>query len=322
MKKGKELSRVERLEIGILLGRGYSQRSIARVLGRSPNTISYELRRNRVRGEYDPVKAQAKSRLRKRLRRWQWSKIDGDRGLKRLVVEKLSAHWNPDEIAGWLRSRGRQMVSKTAIYEWLRSSRGARYCSLLSSQRYYVKPRRVRTKRALIPNRVDISRRFRGSTNRSRYGHWEKDAVVAGGNSASLAVLLERKSRLVVAGRVDSLSPWAHEVVTQRLLMGKKCLSITRDNGIENARHELTSAPSFFCRPYAAWQKGGVENVNKMLRRYFPKGTNWRLVSQRKIDRVVAAINNKPRKILGYRSALEVARASGIIKSEGVLIEG
>ena len=96
---------------------------------------------------------------------------------------------------------------------------------------------------------------------------------------------------------------------------------MTRDNGLENKAHEQVGIPSFFCRAYASWQKGGVENANKMIRRYFPKGTDFREVPQSEVDRVVSIINRKPRKILGYRSALEVALKAGIIKDESVLIQ-
>ena len=104
-----------------------------------------------------------------------------------------------------------------------------------------------------------------------------------------------------------------------------KTLSVTFDNGIENKQHKTLGVPTFFCEPYSSWQKGGVENANKMIRRYFPKGTNFRTISQKAVDRAVALINNKPRKILEYKTALEVSRACGMMKSikmPGVLIGG
>ena len=118
------------------------------------------------------------------------------------------------------------------------------------------------------------------------------------------------------------MSPEEHVGIERAMFQNVKTLSITRDNGIENKRHEALGIPSFFCRPYASWQKGGVENANKMIRRFFPKGTDFSAVSQKNIDRVVSIINRKPRRVLGYRTALEVAGASGIIKQQGVLIEG
>ena len=178
----------------------------------------------------------------------------------------------------------------------------------------------------LIPNRIDISKRFLGSEHRTRYGHWEKDAVNSRqGVSASLAVAEERKSRLYIARKVRNMSPVNHEIATQKMLSDKKSLSITRDNGIENTHHEETSAPSFFCEAYSSWQKGSIENSNKLIRIFFPKGTDFRFVKQEEVDIAVKTINEKPRKILGYRTAFEVALAAGIItsiKKESVLIQG
>ena len=108
-----------------------------------------------------------------------------------------------------------------------------------------------------------------------------------------------------------------------KMLQDKKTLSITRDNGIENIYHAETPIPSFFCEPYSSWQKGGIENANKLIRRFFPKGTDFRFVTQKEVDEAIFLINNKPRKILKYKTALEVACAAGIIesiKNEGVLV--
>ena len=325
--KWNNLSGAERAEIAILNAKRYSLRSIARSLGRSPNTISYELLKNKTRRTYDPKKAGAKARLRKRMRRLQWTKIEENRELRHSIIAGLQKKWNPDEISGRMRKeKQRWCISKNSIYRWLYSNRGQRYCPLLYSKRYHKKKRTGSKRRVLIPNRIDIARRFRGATTRSRYGHWEKDAVVSRqGVSASLAVVEERKSRFVTARKVRTMSPTDHEVVTQGMLQNKKTLSITRDNGIENRHHEQTAVPSFFCEPYSSWQKGSIENTNKLIRRFFPKGTDFRFVTQREVDDAITVINEKPRRILGYRSALEVARAAGIIdsiKSESVLIQG
>lgn len=321
------ISAAERLEISILWSKRYSIRAIAKSLDRSPNTISYELRKNTVGGEYNAKKAQAKSRLRKRMRKLQWKKIERDRDLKKYIIRGLENRWNPDEISGRMkRERKPFQVSKNSIYRWLYSNRGQRYCPLLYSKRYRRRKRTGSKKRTLIPNRVDISKRFRGAEHRTRYGHWEKDAINSrSGVSASLAVAEERKSRLVTARKVSNLSPVNHEQATQKMLRDKKAFSITRDNGIENTHHAETLIPSFFCEPYSSWQKGGIENANKLIRIFFPKGTDFRFVTQEKIDQAILIINHKPRKILGYKTALEVAGEAGIIKrikSESVLIQG
>lgn len=325
--KFKNISSAERLEISILKSKGYSVRRIAEKMGRSPNTVSYELKRNKTKGVYDPRKAEAKSRLRKRMRRFQWIKIEQIPDLKRYIILGLKNKWNPDEISGRMRLEKKPwFVSKNSIYRWLYSNRGQKYCPLLYSKRYHRRKRTGSKKRTLIPNRVDISKRFLGADNRTRYGHWEKDAVVSRqGVSASLAVATERKSRLLEARKVKNMSPVFHEIATRKMLEEKKVLSITRDNGIENIYHGETPVPSFFCEPYSSWQKGSVENSNKLIRIFFPKGTDFRFVSQVEVNLAVETINSKPRKILKYKTALEVARACGIInsiKSEGVLIQG
>ena len=116
-----------------------------------------------------------------------------------------------------------------------------------------------------------------------------------------------------------------HEIATRkRLEKEEKAFSITRDNGIESTRHEETPVPSFFCEVYSSWQKGSIENANKLIRIFFPKGTDFRTGTKEQVDKAVTVINEKPRRILGYRTAFEVALAAGIIisiKREGVLIQ-
>lgn len=323
MRKAKKLTRTERLDLSILLGKKHSLRAIAKALGRSPNTISEEVKKNKTRKGYDPKRAHEKARLRLRFRRLQWRKIEETEDLRRYVIAGLKAHWNPDEIAGRMKwDKTSFSASKTAIYEWLRSSRGQRYCAYLYSRRYRRKKRTNKTERVMIPNRVDITRRFAGADNRTRYGHWEDDTIVGRkGTAGGLKVGYERKARLVLGAKVESMSPEEHAGIEHSMFANVKTLSITRDNGIENKRHEALGIPSFFCRPYASWQKGGVENANKMIRRYFPKGTDFAEVSQRDINRAIFIINQKPRKILGYQSAFEVAYGAGIIKTTGVLFQ-
>jgi len=326
MKKKSKLKKTERDEIEILLRKRYSFRSIARVLNRSPNTVSYEVRTNGGRNGYRAGNANQYARTRAKDKRWQWSKIEYDPALRSYIVVGLTMHWNPDEISGKMkRERMPFYASKTAIYEWLRSIYGQRYCPLLYSGRYYRKKRKPKTERVMIPQRVSIDERFLGAVNRTRYGHWEGDTIVSGkktGSSAALSVAYERKTRLVEARRIENLKPASHTAALLAMLHDKKALSITQDNGIENRDHRELGIPSFFCDPYSSWQKGGVENANKMIRRYIPKGIDLASVSQEYLDTIVSIINNKPRRILKYRTALEVAMAAGVIQKTSVLIEG
>lgn len=326
MNKRSKLKKSERDEIEILLGKGYSLRSIARVLHRSPNTISYEIAVNGGRNGYRAGNANQYARTRAKDKRWQWSKIEHDPALRAYIITGLTARWNPDEISGKMRQERQPFyVSKTAIYEWLRSVYGQQYCPLLYSRRYYRKKRKPKTERVMIPDRVSIDERFLGAANKTRYGHWEADTMVSGkktGSHAALSVAYERKTRLIDARVIPNLKPASHTAALMDMLHDKKALSITQDNGIENRNHQELGIPAFFCDPYSSWQKGGVENANKMIRRYFPKRTDFASVSQEMIDHVISVINGKPRKILQYRTALEVAMAAGVIQKTSVLIEG
>jgi IS30 family transposase len=322
MKKG-DLAKAERLEIKILLDKGYSLREIAKTMERSPNTISYELKMNKVNGEYDPHKAHIKAQVRKKYRRFQYSKIEKYPEIKEIIIEKLKKHWNPDEIAGSLKDNKPELyISKSAIYNWLHTGRGDRYCDLLYSQRHYVKKHKKQTQRVLIPERIGIEDRPLGAENRTRYGHYESDTIVSRkGGTGAILVLIERKSRHVHLWKLDNLKSRG---VSDRLCAIReqiKIHSITFDNGIENVYHQDIGVPTFFCDPYSSWQKGTVEHVNKMIRRYIPKGTDLAMVSQSDVDEIAARINKKPRKILGYKSAEEVALAAGVIR-KSVLIEG
>jgi transposase, IS30 family len=315
MKKANKIKKAERDEIYILLGRGYSIRSIAKALGRSPNSISYEIKQNSVGGIYTPKRVDMKAKLSLRSRRFQWMKINQNKELRSYIIEGLKQHWNPDEISGRMKLEGQPFyASKSAIYEWLRSARGQRYCPYLHTQRYYKKRRKKKTKRVMIPNRVSIYKRNRGATNRTRYGHWEKDALTSGKRSkGTIGVMQERKSRYVDAKKAKGYSPAVHNQRVAEMMQDKKVLSMTYDNGLENREYEELGVPSYFCDPYSSWQKGSVENANKMIRAYIPKGTDLLKISQEYLDQIVSIINNKPRKILGYRSSLEVARENGVL---------
>lgn len=327
MKKASKITDAERSEIDILHAKGYSARSIAKALGRSPNTIAHELKRNSYQdGRYVAARAKQKAYVRRKYAKYQGKKIQEDDELRSSIVCKLSEHWNPDEISGYLKENPSlgMYASKTAIYEWLRSAWGQQYCSLLYCKRYNRKPRKKnKTDRVMISDRTSITERPQAALDRAEPGHCEYDSVVSSkrsGSTAALAVVQERSTRLVRAQLVPNLKPAPYAITILRLTKDMQMRTMTTDNGIENKQHAVitkaTGAPVFFTDPYSSWQKGGVENANKMLRRYFPKGTDFATVTQTDVVHALARINNKPRKILGYKSSLQVA------KEKGVLVEG
>jgi IS30 family transposase len=235
--------------------------------------------------------------------------------MKKHIVAKLKAHWNPDEIAGDVEINHLPFrVSKSTIYDWLYSAWGQRYCKYLYSERY--RPRKQRHKKAktLIQNRIPLQMRPKAANERTQAGHWEGDAIVsAKSGKGGVAVTQERKSRLLAAKIIHTFKPKPYAKKIKRMLNGKIALSMTFDNGIENRNHQDIGIDTYFCDPYSSWQKGGIENGNKMIRRYFPKGTDFSKIKQKQIDKIILIINQKPRRSLGYKSALAVARAEGVL---------
>ena len=232
MKKTKKyghLNQTKRDRIQALLDSGHRQKEIAGILDVDPATICREVKRNRrvkrTRGRtrqipYQSSAAQHKAYWRRYNAKWRWKKINHDPRIEAYIVEKLKAHWNPDEIAGRMRTDHEPFyASKTAIYEWLRSGRGARYCPYLYSGRHTVKRRKgKKTKRVLIPHRISILERPRGATNRTRYGHWEGDTIVSGkntGSKAALSVIYERKAKYIDMRKIPNLKPMLHTAALQ-----------------------------------------------------------------------------------------------------------
>lgn len=354
-KRYDQLDQSKRDRIKILLDNDESYRTIGDVLGVLHTTISREVERNSYgddgrtpvekRLTYDPTAAQHKADTRRRNASYEGKKVETNAPLLTYVVASLEKKWNPDEIAGHMKkhrkcssevcqipdsgagcSGGSIYASKTTIYEWLRSSYGQLYCTLLYSKRYRKKPRREKkTKREMIPERTSIHDRPEAVNDRSQPGHWEKDAVVSGkrsGNSSALSVDQERMSRYGHATVVSSMKPGEH-VLTAIALNEKAVVhSITYDNGIENKDHtklKELGIDTYFADPYSSAQKASVENLNKMIRGYYPKGTNFATVKQTELNMVIRIINNKPRKILGYTSALQVAQEKGILREGGAV---
>lgn len=315
MKKATKITRQERFDIRILLDLKQTLRAIARQLNRSPNSISSEVAKNSTNGYYDPIKADAKARKSKRETRLKWRKIEKNLAMKKHIIVKLKAHWNPDEIAGDMKESNLPFrVSKSTIYDWLYSAWGQRYCKYLYSKRYRPKKQKRKKKKTLTPCRIGLEMRPKQANERIQAGHWEGGAIISNrSGKGGAAVAQERKSRLLAAKIIRTFKPKPYAKKIRRILNGKKALSITFDNGIENRDHQDIGIDTYFCDPYSSWQKGGIENGNKMIRRYFPKGTDFSKVKQRDLDRAINIINRKTRRSLGYKSALAVARDEGII---------
>lgn len=324
MKKRKQkyghLTQGKRDRIEALLKSGHGQNEISRVLKVDKSTISGEVCRNRRKkrlkggtrdGPYESTVAHHKAYVRRKYAKYQGQKINENEVLKTYVTAGLKQFQSPDEISGRMRLEKQPFyVSKSAIYEWLYTARGSYWCQYLYAQRYRPKRRQgVKARKVLIPNRISILERPLGATNRTRYGHYEGDTMVSGrktGSKAALSVLYERKTKFIEANKIPNLKPSSHIHALKNMLDNKKVLSVTQDNGIENMKHEELEVATYFCDAYSSWQKGGVENAVKMIRRFIPKRSDLAQYSENYVKLVVKILNNKPRKSLGYKTPYEV----------------
>jgi len=334
MKEAKKYGHFDQLSrdrLQALLACGCKQIVIAKILGVSQASISRELKRNcrKRSGSYEATSAEHKALVRREASKYQGMKIEKNNALRIYIIDKLKAHWNPDEIAGRMKDdQAPFYASKTAIYDWLRSSWGQQYCVYLYSRSYHKRKRKKKTEKVMIPNRIGIGLRPLGATNRTRYGHWEGDTVVSGkltGSRTALSVIYERKAKYIEARRIKNLRPESHNQALLNMLENKKTLSLTQDNGIENRAHEKLGIKTFFCNPYSSWQKGGVEQAIKMIRWFIPKGKDIKHYPKEYVKLVITLLNKKPRKSLGYKTPNEIMQEKNLLKdinTEEYALEG
>lgn len=299
----------ERLELSLLLNKGYSLRAIAKVLRRSHSSLSRELRKNRARRLYDPHKANTKARVRRSRSKYQGMKVRETQGLEEYVAEKMKLGWSPEIIAGrWRRKTGRRITAES-IYKYLYSSFGQRLCRHLKYKRYGKRKRRLRTKRTPsphIPNRISIEERPVEITERKTFGHFEADTMGRPKHASpqTLAVMRERLSRKLFGIKVKRLK-YAIEGF-RKITEQASVSSITFDNGLENIRYQELGISSFFCNPYHSWEKGSVEQGIGQIRSYIPKKADLKNYSQKQIDAIMDTLNNRPMKCLDYQTPNEV----------------
>jgi len=323
-----QLTLEEREEIRAGLSAKMSIRAIARSLNRSPSTISREVSRNRGRRWYKAVAADRRA--------WRYAKrpklcaLAENPELKKLVIEKLRLNWSPEQIAGWLRrhfrSRKTMQISHETIYKtvYVRSRKTldhqlARHFRRTHKMRHSKRHSRSGDRGTIsIVNGVSIHQRSKNVDGRATAGHWEGDLITGSGNT-HIATLVERKTRLTLLLKVaskDSESVNAALVKAFTQLPDTMKKSLTWDRGMELAKHaefsQKTNVPVFFCDPQSPWQRGTNENTNSLIRQYFPKKTCLARHSQKALDSVATHLNERPRKVLKFRTpneAMETAVA-------------
>ena len=339
----------ERREIAYYLNeKHYSIRMIAKLLSRSPSTISREITKNRLQRSllYDPRKANHRAYVRKKYSKFQKSRILSDMKLRQYIEKHLRLWWSPQEVAGrighefWLESTSRILdasnassvsnawstssanassvskISKTSIYSYLRSAHGQMLAYDLDLHKIQKKSKVKKLKHAgmKLEDRIFIDERPTSVNERLHYGDYEGDFIVSGKDGSwALLVLHERKSRFILVRKLESRSiEEVHQVIARMLRPIRNLTSLTLDNDIAFRRHaelsEMLKAPIYFCHPYHSWEKGWVEFSNRLIREYIPKGTDISKIPEDYILDLEVRLNNRPRQILGFKTPLEVMK--------------
>ena len=310
-----ELTIYDRQKLQYWLRTKQSLRDLAKVIRKDHTVLSREIRRNggnRTKYRADIAQALADKRRHQKRR----GKLDKDPELKKLVVNCLRLDWSPEEITGWLKQMpGSETVSHESIYQYVyeRAEKWEKLFLLLPQRR----PKRRKWggrkyRKIRIPERKSIRLRPEIVNERKRYGDWESDnlefkrTVTKG----AISVQCERKSGLVrihkVAGKKNPTDTLEALAKTRESIPDELFKTITFDNGFENYRHQEIGIDTYFCKPFASWQKGSVENVNKLLRRYLPRDIKLDDLTDQDIFLIQEKLNDRPRKRLNYKTPNEV----------------
>jgi IS30 family transposase len=293
---------------------------MARLLGRSPSTVSREISRNAGYGRYRAALADEHAWV--RAARPKYCKLATSAWLRETVTMKLRLSWSPEQIAGWLKiahpEEEAHHVSHETIYRSLFvQTRGVLKKELLQhlrSKRTIRRSRHASGKgdvRGQIKNMISISERPASVEDRAVPGHWEGD-LLSGSKNSYIATLVERQTRYVMLAKVankDTQTVVSALIRQANKLPNELYKSLTWDRGKELADHGrftlATDIDVYFCDPQSPWQRGSNENTNRLLRQYFPKGTDLSVYSQTRLNKVARQLNERPRKTLGFETPAE-----------------
>lgn len=310
----KKLTRDERCEISALCKAGKIPSEISKQLNRSLSTITRELLRNSFNGKYNFIMANNAATQRRGEHNRQRITLDNWTYVRSLIRQK----WSPAQVDQWLQKHPDVgfTVSRESIYQYIKEDRekgGDLYLSLRRAGKPY-NHGRFKEYRGKIKDRVDITQRPDIINKRLRIGDWEVDSVIGCMNQSSIVTLVERVSRYTTIIKVNSKEAVgvAEAIVSRCKTRNLPVKTITADNGLEFAEHVHISnelgIDFYFTHPYCSWEKGTNENTNGLIRQYFPKKTDFNLISQEMLDKVEKELNNRPRSCLKFDSPVKILK--------------
>jgi len=316
------LSEQERIEIADLRAAGMSIRGIAEQLGRAPSTISREIRRNRdCDGHYRPHHAEQAARQRAGKPRQR--RIAVDEVLAEIIGRLLAKRWSPEQVAHELRVRFADQPSRWPCKETIYQAIYDTAVSLTRPARRRRRRRRLQglQRRGRLTAMRMIDERPAEVQDRVEAGHWEGDLIMGAGNRSAIGTLVERTTRyLVLLAFPDGIATTdrVRQAITDALESVPAGLrrTLTWDQGKELAQHQQISAATgtdvFFCDAHSPWQRGSNENMNGLLRDYFPKGTDLSVHTAEDIVRIAAEVNDRPRKTLAWQRPAQLFAAAAV----------
>ena len=305
------LTQDERYQIAILLKAGHDQSDIARVMNRHKSSISRELHRNPGQRGYRPKQAHEFSQARMR------ACENGPRvpaATWAFAEAKLAELWSPEQISGYLKTNAQPGISHETIYQRIYADKraGGTLHRALRCQKARKKRYGGRERRGTIPNQVSIEQRPAIVDSRKRFGDWEGDLVIGAGQQQALVTLNERKSRYSLIAHVPFKTAQAvSDTMISLLTPFAACVhTLTTDNGKEFAQHERIAkkldADFFFAHPYSSWERGANENMNGLIRQFFPKKMRFDSITGKDIAFTMHRLNHRPRKCLGFKTPHEI----------------
>jgi IS30 family transposase len=308
----KQLTQEERYQIYALLKAQHNQKEVAEILGRSESTISREIKRNRGLKGYRPKQANGLSKQRRKTAH-KFVKITA--AVKIWIESLLKNDLTPEQIAGRLHLENKVSLHHESIYRYIyqdKANGGSLYACLTRACKKYQKRYGSYDKRGQLVNRVSIEERPAIVDAKTRIGDWEGDTVIGKGRKNAFVTLVERKTLFTVVRRIASKHAdiTADAIIKSVQAIKDSVLTITFDNGKEFAQHERIGqsleADIYFAHPYSSWERGINENTNGLLRRYFPKGTDFMTLTEDEIQAAVDKLNHRPRKTRGFKTPYEL----------------
>ena len=316
----KHLTEEERYQIDDLRREGFNQEEIAKKIGRSPSTLSRELRRNKGEKGWRPRQAQQKAVDRLAVRGEKNARKVSEEAWQYAEKHLVDDQWSPQQIAGRAKLEGLPLISHETIYQRILEDKragGDLYTHLRCKKKRKKRYGSPRSKRGTIPNRVDIDQRPAIVDSRKRVGDWEGDTIIGTHTQgAVIASMVERKSRYtVLAKSKNKTTTTVIDSINHHMLpIADLVHTITLDNGKEFSLHEqLTAtlnADVYFAKPYHSWERGLNENTNGLVRQYYPKKSSFDMITYHDLKRVERKLNHRPRKCLGYKTPFEVLSKS------------